>query len=102
MAKKANNEIFELIDEMYNDVKHKSNDPEILAILMKAAVALNKGWSEPVVATKTVNGISLIIMRKKLNLGETFGRDYNGLIAIIRASNYKWSSGDIGDIRVQF
>ncbi|WP_057879841.1 bacteriocin immunity protein [Companilactobacillus kimchiensis] len=102
MGKDYSNEVFSLIDEMYEDVKNKSNDPDILRVLLKAAKAFNKGMYPPIVAAKTVNGITIQILLKKPQLGDLFGKDYNRLTMIAREGGYKWGPTGIGDLRIQF
>lgn len=102
MTDDLSNEAFELIDEMYNEVKKTTNDPDILKVLMKGANALNRGMSAPVAAAKTINGITMFIMIRKPYFGEIFSKDYNKLMLIARSEGYKWSPTAIGDLRNQF
>jgi len=102
MADKIKDEVFQLIDSMYNDVKSGSNDPDILGVLLKAATALNKNMPPQVVAAKTVNGINLFVLSKKMNLGADVSADYTRLIELSRAGSYKWIANGVGDLRIQF
>lgn len=101
MADDIKNEVFQLIDSMYNNVKTHSNDPDILGVLMKAAVAIDKGMVPQIVAAKTVNGINLFTLTKKMHLGADFSADYTRLIELSRTGGYKYTTG-IGDLRIQF
>ena len=69
---------------------------------MKAANALNKGMYPPIVAAKTVNGITVTILLEKPSLGDVFGKDYNRLTLIAREEGYKWGPTGVGDLRIQF
>lgn len=103
MKDNIKNEVFQLIDSMYNSVKLNSDDSDILGVLMKAALALNKGMAPQVVAAKTVNGINLFVLgNKKMNFGTEFNANYNQLIKLSRAGSYKWTATGVGDLRIQF
>ncbi len=103
MTDNIKDEVFQLIDSMYNNVKAGSNDPDILGVLMKAATALNKGMAPQVVAAKTVNGINLFVLgNKKMDLDDNFNSDYTQLIKLSRAGSYKWIANGVGDLRIQF
>lgn len=103
MTDNIKDEVFRLIDSMYNNVKVGSNDPDILDVLMKAALALNKGMAPQIVAAKTVNGINLFVLsNKKMNLSAEFNADYTQLIKLSRAGSYKWIATGVGDLRIQF
>lgn len=103
MTDNIKDEVFWLIDSMYNNVKVGSNDPDILDVLMKAALALNKGMAPQIVAAKTVNGINLFVLsNKKMNLSAEFNADYTQLIKLSRAGSYKWIATGVGDLRIQF
>ncbi|KRN98849.1 hypothetical protein IV57_GL000761 [Companilactobacillus kimchiensis] len=69
---------------------------------MKAALALNKGMAPQVVAAKTVNGINLFVLSKKIYFGDDFSADYTRLIGLSRAGSYKWIANGVGDLRIQF
>jgi Enterocin A Immunity. len=102
MKEKLEDEVFSIVDEMYNDVKQNSNNQEILEVLMKAAKALNKGMSAKVAAVRTVNGITLVILTKRPNLGDEFNKNYNRLTAIATDKTFGSPTAGIGDLRVQF
>lgn len=103
MTDSIKNEVFQLIDSMYNNIKTSSNDPDILGVLMKAALALNKGIAPQIVAAKTVNGINLFVLsNKKMNLNANFNADYTQLIKLSRSGSYKWLANGVGDLRIQF
>jgi len=102
MTDKVKDEVFQLIDSMYNNVKANSADPDILGVLMKAAVALNKDMPAQIVAAKTVNGINIFVLSGKKDLGADFSADYNRLIQLSRTAGYKWIANGVGDLRIQF
>lgn len=101
MADTVKDEVFQLVDSMYGIVKAGNNDPDILGILMKAATALNKNMAPQLVAPKTVNGINLFVLSKKIYFGDEFSADYTRLIELSRTGSYKWIAG-VGDLRIQF
>jgi len=102
MAADLADETFTIIDEMYNHLKQQKTDPEVFEVLMKAGTALNKKVPFQIVAAKTVNGITLISLTKKLSFDEFISHDISCLRTICRAKGYQWSGAGISDLRIQF
>ena len=102
MAAELSDQVFTIVDEMYNHLKQQQTDPDILATLMKAAQALNKKMPAQIVAVKTVNGITLCALNKKLSFDEITNQKISELKTISRMKGYQWSATGIGDLRIQF
>lgn len=102
MKEDLTNDTFEIIDRMYNHLRTQKYDSEILNILIKAAQALQKNIPPQIVAVKTVNGITLISLSKKLTFDTETNDDINKLRPIARSGGYKWSGAGSQDLRSQF
>jgi len=61
MKKSVYEQVFEIVDEMYNSLSQKPDtDPDILKVLMTAGTYLSEKKSAPqIIASKTVSGILL-------------------------------------------
>ncbi|MFC6177248.1 hypothetical protein ACFQAV_10370 [Companilactobacillus huachuanensis] len=59
MKKTAYEQVFEIVDEMYNSLsKNPDTNPDIIKVLMTAGTYLSKKKSAPqIIASKTVSGI---------------------------------------------
>ena len=103
MSKTINEQVFEIIDEMYNDLAHKEIDQHIKDILLIAAKHLStEDMPAQVVAAKTVNGITIWTMNGKNLLGDENAERIRKLMRIARSEGYKWSATGLGSLGVQF
>lgn len=95
-------ETFTIIDTIYNDLKQQQADPDILAILMKAAKSLNNNMPAQIVAAKTINTFTVTALTKKLSFDQLTNDELSKLKKIARAGGYRWSAAGLGDLRNQF
>lgn len=104
MKKTVYEQVFELVDAMYNSIVEESDfDPEVIKVLMTAGKYLNEKKIPPqVIAAKTVNGIILANMSNKSKLDQINSDRLNQLLMLSRSEGYKWSSVGPTDLRVQF
>ncbi|KRL29310.1 hypothetical protein FD33_GL001015 [Companilactobacillus paralimentarius DSM 13238 = JCM 10415] len=104
MKKTVYEQVFELVDAMYNSIVEESDfDPEVIKVLMTAGKYLNEKKMPPqVIAAKTVNEIILANMSNKSKLDQINSDRLNQLLMLSRSEGYKWSSVGPTDLRVQF
>lgn len=100
MNKTDYEQVFEIVDDMYNSLSKKSNsDPDVLKVLITAATYLNNKRSSPqIIASKTVNGIMLANTSNKTKLDQD---NWNRLKQLIEFAK---NGGPMNptDLRAQF
>lgn len=98
--------VYKIIDEMYHIFKSEDESPEVREVLLKAGKALDKNMPAQIVAAKTVNGITIVVLTNNFHLNKEDDKRVSELINelknISRAKGYKWMSTGIGDLRIQF
>lgn len=104
MKKSVDEQVFEIIDEMYNSLSKKSDtDPLVIKTLMTAGTYLSKKKLAPqVIASKTVNGIMLANISSSKKLDEINWNRLKQLIMLARTNGYQISSMGPTDFRSQF
>jgi Enterocin A Immunity. len=102
MTKDLKNDVFEIIDQMYNHLKKQDTNPELLTILLKAGQALDNDMPPQIVAAKTINGITLYVLSHKDHYDQETGDNISKLKVISRKGGYKWTANGVGDLRIQF
>jgi len=100
MKKSVYEQVFEIVDEMYNSLSQKTDtDPDILKVLMTAGTYLSEKKSAPqIIASKTVSGILLANSSNNSRLDQT---NWNRLKRLIMLAK---DGGPMGptDFRAQF
>jgi len=100
MKKSVYEQVFEIVDEMYNSLSQKPDtDPDILKVLMTAGTYLSEKKSAPqIIASKTVSGILLANSSNNSRLDQT---NWNRLKQLIMLAK---DGGPMGptDFRAQF
>ncbi|WP_125712840.1 bacteriocin immunity protein [Companilactobacillus kedongensis] len=104
MKKSVDEQVFEIIDEMYNSLSKKEDtDPEIIKTLMTAGIYLSEKKSAPqIIASKTVNGILLANTVSKSKLDETNWKRLKQLIMLAKTEGFQGSPLGPTDPRAQF
>lgn len=102
MTEDLKKDVFTIIDQLYNHLKEKNSNPELLSILLKAGQALDKNMAPQIVAAKTINGITLYVLSHKDHYDQETGDNISKLKTIARKGGYKWTANGVGDLRIQF
>ncbi|VDG18084.1 hypothetical protein [Lactiplantibacillus mudanjiangensis] len=103
MSDMIHDEVFALVDAIYNDVYDQPIDDHIKKTLLTAAKYLDAGkMPAQVIAAKTMNGIFIWTMDGHNPLGSANGDRINRLMRLARSGGYKWTTAGVGDLRVQF
>lgn len=104
MKKSVDEQVFEIVDEMYNSLSKKADiDPEIIKTLMTAGIYLSENKSAPqIIASKTVNGILLANTVSKSKLDETNWKRLKQLIMLAQTEGFQGSPMGPTDPRAQF
>ncbi|MCT3020868.1 hypothetical protein EFN43_07340 [Pediococcus pentosaceus] len=103
-SKILRDQVFDIVDAMYNDLVDESIDEHILKVLYTAAVHLKnkKNETAQVIAAKTVNGITMWTMNGKNHLGDENAERIRVLMRLSRTGGYKWYSSGVGSLGIQF
>ncbi|MFD1418686.1 bacteriocin immunity protein [Companilactobacillus keshanensis] len=104
MKKSVDEQVFEIIDEMYNSLSKKADyDPEVIKTLMTAGTYLSKKKSAPqIIASKTVNGILLANAVNKSKLDQANWNRLKQLIMLAQTEGFAGSPMGPTDFRSQF
>ncbi|KRK80462.1 bacteriocin immunity protein [Companilactobacillus nodensis] len=104
MKKSVDEQVFEIVDEMYNSLsKNTDTDPQILKTLMTAGTYLSEKKSAPqIIASKTVNGILLANVSGKSKLDQANWNRLKKLTMLARTEGFAGSPIGPTDPRAQF
>lgn len=103
-SKALRDQVFNIVDAMYNDLLNEPVDEHILKVLYTAATHLKNKKNEPaqVIAAKTVNEITLWTISGKNHLGDENAERIRELMRLSRSGGYKWYSTGVGSLGVHF
>ncbi|WP_125566916.1 hypothetical protein [Companilactobacillus insicii] len=104
MKESVYDQVFEIIDEMYNSLSKKPDtNPDVIKTLMTAGTYLSKKKSAPqLIASKTVNGILLANLTSKSKLDSENWNRLKQLIVLARSEGFQASPMGPTDPRAQF
>lgn len=103
-SKALRDQVFNIVDAMYNDLLNEPVDEHILKVLYTAATHLKNKKNEPaqVIAAKTVNEIAVWTINGKNHLGDENAERIRELMRLSRSGGYKWYSTGVGSLGVHF
>ncbi|WP_125588782.1 bacteriocin immunity protein [Companilactobacillus jidongensis] len=104
MKKSVDEQVFEIVDEMYNSLsKNADTDPEIMKVLLTAGTYLSKKKSaSQIIASKTVNGILLANASNKSKLDPANWNRLKKLMMLTQTEGFQGSPMGPTDPRSQF